>query len=140
MLIGDELGEGGAVEAVKVLQVLLDGLGALGVAAHAVHSQIIEVGNLLAVAALGMLLVGEIVEEFLQLVAVLLGELVKHAKARVLRFQRIGLHPATTGILIKVVTRICCQIHVGTVKAMPLVLCAHAHHGKHCSCQNKDFL
>ncbi len=88
--------------------------------AHAVHCQIVEVGDFLPHGAAGMLFLCQVVEQLFELLAIVLGQVVEHAIACILGFQGIGFHPATAGILIEVVAGVHTQVHVGTVQAMRL--------------------
>ena len=81
VLISDELGELRAVKVLEVVKILHNGSCTLAVETHTVRSHSIEVGNLLPIATLCMMFVGEIVKELLELVTILLGEFVEHTIA-----------------------------------------------------------
>ena len=123
VLISDKRGEVGLLEGLHICKILHQGSSALTVQAHAVHGQVEQVGHLLAHSAACMLLVCQVVEEFLELFAVLLGQVVEDAIAGILGFEGVGFHPATASILEKVFTGRNGEVHVGTVHTCRDSLC-----------------
>ena len=132
MLIGDEAGQVFFLEGLHLGQVGEQGLYALAVQAVAVHCHLVQVGNFLVHGAELVVGLAQFQEHVAQAVLVLLGQHVKHAIAGILGVlaQRVGFHPATTGILIEIVTRLHAQVHVGAVHAV-CHLCLHTRHCSH---------
>ena len=132
MLIGDEARQVSLLEGLHLGQVGQQGLYALTVQAVAVHCHLVQVGDFLVHGTKLVVGLAQFQEHVAQAVLVLLGDDVKHAVAGILGMhaQGVGLHPATTGILIEIVARLHAQVHVGTVHAVRH-LCLHTRHGSH---------
>ena len=132
VLVGQEAGQILLLERFDLGQVGHQRLCALTVQAVAVHCHLVEVGHLLVDGAHLVLGLAEFEEHVAQAVLVLLDEHIEHAVTGILRVlgQRIGLHPATTCILIEIVTWLYAQVHVSTVHAMRH-LCLYARHCSH---------
>ncbi len=82
---------------------------ALLVEAHAVHAQCVEVSDLLLDRST-RIVGAEIGDDVLDLIAAVLGQLVKSAETGVLGVKRVGQHPATTRILVEILSRRCGRI------------------------------
>ena len=132
VLIGDEAGQVFLLESLDLGQVGQQGLYTLTVQTVTVHGHLVEVGNFLVNSTELVIGLAQFQEHVAQTVLVLLGQHVKHAIAGILGMlaQRVGLHPATTGILIEIFTRLHAQVHVGTVHAVRH-LCLHTRHSSH---------
>ena len=130
--VGQETRQVLLLESLDLGQVTHQGLCALAVQTVTVHGHLVEVGDLLVNGAKCMLGLAQLEEHVAQAILVLLGKHVKHAIAGILGplAQRVGLHPAATGILIEIITRLHAQVHVGAVHAVNH-LCLHARHSSH---------
>ena len=96
---------------------LHDGCRTLLGAAHGVHSQLVEVRELLLHRSLGVGVGLQLFQDAVNTLVVVLCQTVETAKARIGSRQRVFLHPSTTGILIEIGTRLSCRVHVGQVKS-----------------------
>ena len=132
MLVGDEAGQVRLLEGLDIGQVCHQRLCPLTVQAVTVHCHLVQIGNFLVHGTKLVFGLAQFQEHVAQAVLVFLGQHVKHAIAGIFRVlaQRIGFHPATTGILIEILTRLNAQVHVGAVHAVSH-LCLHARHGSH---------
>ena len=103
VLVGDSGHKLVAIERLDLVDIAFERRHALVVQAHAVHAQCVEVAHLLLDAA-ARVVSSQCGNDFLDLVAAVLGQLVKGSETCILRVQRIVQHPATTGILVEIGT------------------------------------
>ena len=132
MLVGNETGQVGLLERFEFGQVGQQRLYAFTVQAVTVHSHLVQVGDFLVHGAELVLGLAQFQEHVAQAVLVLLGEYIEHAIAGILGMlaQRVGFHPATTGILVEIITWLYAQVHVGARDAV-CYLCLHTRHCSH---------
>ena len=132
MLVGNEASQIRLLECLDFGQVAHQRLRSLAIQAVTVHRHLVQVGDFLIHRTELVLRFAQLQEHVTQTVLIFLGKHIEHAIAGILGMfaQRVGLHPAATGILIEIVARLNAQVHVGAVHAM-CNLCLHTRHGSH---------
>ncbi len=103
---------GGGLQCGNLFQIGLDRFNTLLLDSGGVHTHLIEGGNLVAIAAGGVLRVDKRVDESTQLLLVGLGQHVESAIAAVFGIQRVGLKPTAACIVIEILGRVECSVEV----------------------------
>ena len=114
----DELILAAVVHVVNLLQNRLQRFCTLAVAAHAVHSEVVERTYLLSECALGLRFRRVLLDESKDALLVHLVEVGERSVASVFCIKRVGLAPATDSILIEVLSGLHCRVHVGEIDAL----------------------
>ena len=137
MLIGDGSHVAFAREFLHHVDVFAQGSHTLFVESHAVHAQGIEVTHLLLNAA-ARVVGSQVGDDVLDLVAAVLGQLVEGAETRILRVERIGLHPTAACVLIEVLARMRTRIEIAAVNGFHQVAGSRCHCNE-CHEKNRNF-
>ena len=127
-LEGEELVHG--LSRLKGFQLTHHGLQTLLLATDRVHSQFVEVREFLLGSTLSIGIVEQLGEDTVDTLVVVLGQTVERTEAREGCRQRIILHPATTGILIEIISRAyrCVEVaQIDTRLQFGLCRCSERH-------------